>query len=118
MAFAGTTGPLNPGEQRTVSMDFTDDLKPGDAVASVTSAVVSVASTSKGTDANAAAIPFSPPVIQGNVVMQTLGQLASAPGAPAGVLQGNVLYVWAVTVLTLNGETLVGFLHIPCNAIA
>jgi hypothetical protein len=43
----------------------------------------------------------------GNVVAQFLG-------LPPGKLSSRRLYTQAVSVLTLNGETIVGFARIPC----
>jgi len=107
---AGTDGyagdfVIPPGVARPFTLDFSDNLAPFDAVASVVSTSVSVSPSSKVLDPNAAAIGW-PAAVIGNSVVAKLGN-----AAPAG-FQAGVTYVWAVTVETVLGARLVGYAHL------
>ncbi|MGO9417908.1 hypothetical protein [Roseiarcus sp.] len=97
---------IDPGVARPFTLNFSDNLAPYDAVASVISTSVSVAPSSKVQDTNAVAIGSLPAAVIGNSVCQKLGN-----AAPAG-FQPGVIYLWAVTVATVMGARLVGYARI------
>ncbi len=109
----GDFDPVSPGTARYVSLDFTSDLDPGDAVA--TGAVaVTVSAISTAPDPNAAALAAHAPVISGNEILQRVGGpfVAGQSG-----FQPGVTYVVTMSATTLAGKTLVHCARLPCAAL-
>lgn len=97
--------PLDPGEQRIFSLDFTKDLAPGETI---TGAVGGnwVMTPIIGTDVTGAG-PSGALGINGAIVSQMAGN--ATPG---------VKYRLGVTVTTSKGQTLPLYSHVACKALA
>jgi hypothetical protein len=108
MPFAGTFNPAIPGETKSFSIDFVNDIAAGDAIDRATGTLA----VFYGSDPNAAELVApGPPAISGSVVTQILGY------GPTG-FQPGIIYRWTVTAETTGGWTLVAYAHLPCNAVA
>lgn len=110
MPYAGTFDPpVSPGDIRYFRLDFADGLQAYDAVKTIISTSVTVSPKSKAADPNATSLINGVPVIMGNEVVQQCGL-----AAPSGFVAG-ALYIMSATVLTNQGEVLVGWGHIECK---
>jgi hypothetical protein len=85
--------PVNPGESEVFSMDFANELQPGEAINNVSSVNLTVF---QGTDASPNSHLSGNPSINGSVVSLRLG----GSGAPGGGLIAGVTYTISITVNT------------------
>jgi hypothetical protein len=106
MPFAGTFDPILPGECKTYSIDFVNDIGAGDSLQSATATL----DVFYGSDPNAASLISGHPAISGTTAVQMVGGGASA--------QPGVIYRWTVTAITEGDSTLIGYAHLPCAAVA
>ena len=107
MPFAGTFGPILPGEVRMFSIDFANDIGAIDSLQSATA----VMDVWFGDDPNASLLITGEPSILGTVVLQMVGGGGYGP-------QPGVTYRLTLTAVTAAGWTIVNYAHIPCNPIA
>jgi hypothetical protein len=112
VALVGSFPSTAPGTIRDWAIDFTDDLDVNDAVASATVAIMS-STTGSAQDSAAAALINGSPVIEGNVVIVNLGS-AFVLGSTG--FQPNVIYAIQITAETVQGETIVHSVYLPCVA--
>jgi hypothetical protein len=110
MPFAGTFAPAIPGETKSFSIDFVNDLAAGDSLISATATL----DCFYGSDPNVGLLLApGPPAIRGTAVSQVAGNTIYERG-----FQPGVIYRWTVTAKTAGGWTLVAYAHLPCNAVA
>jgi hypothetical protein len=108
MPFAGTFAPAIPGETKSFSIDFVNDLAAGDSLISATSRLECLF----GVDPNVSLLLApGPPAINGTLVTQVAGNSIYPRG-----FQPGIIYRWTVTAKTALGWTLVSYAHLPCNA--
>lgn len=110
MSYAGTfEPPVSPGAVGPQTLDFSDALKTFDAVNRIVSTQMIVSPKSKVADPNVGGLINGAPSLIGNMVAQVCGQ-----AAPSGYVAG-ALYILIATVVSNQGEVLVGWGHIQCK---
>ena len=110
MPFAGNVSAVSPGEVKSFTIDFSAQLATGETIASVTSSTLAAAPQGMA-DTNA------PNLLQGSPAHTTTA-VSQFIGATSNGFQAGALYIWTVTVLTSQAQTLVAFAHIPCTGVS
>lgn len=111
MAYVGRDfDPANPTESEVYSLDFVNELDPGEVINSVSSVTMTVF---QGTDANPTSHLAGGPAINGTIVSQRVG----GPSAPGGNLIAGVTYTIAYTVSTSFTNLITLYSRIACRAI-
>jgi hypothetical protein len=110
MPFGGEFSARSPGEARVFTFDFFNDLSTGDTIASATTTLT----TYQGYDQNSETLLIgSPQILSGMGPNSAVGQqIGSNANNPAGFVP-YVVYLWTITALTANGDTLVWYEWIP-----
>ena len=110
MAYCGKFSPVTPGETKSFSLNLAAQLAaaaplPADSIASITSVTILDPS---GTDPNPSGLLIGSPAITATTwISQKIG----------GAFIPPVVYVVTVTALTVNGQILVNWAHLPTVGI-
>jgi hypothetical protein len=105
MPYAGRFDPpANPGEEQPFEINFFRQLINGDTIATVVSAVLTVAPGFK--DPNVASYVMGTPSISGSVVSVTIEGLV-----------GGVDYILTITITTAQSKRFINWADLPCAAI-
>ena len=110
MAYCGKFSPVTPGETKSFSLNLAAQLAaaaplPADSIASITSVTILDPS---GTDPNPSGLLISSPAITATTwISQKIG----------GAFVPGVVYIIVMSCLTVNGQTLTNWAHLPCTGI-